>query len=295
VGAITQVPTAILPCVVAGAIVGSGANPSLNRLRLAVDVTNATQAAVGLGLALSSGGLSGFLSAACTKGLVGGLTVAMVSRGGASRMLAEKVLASHPESDSAPLGVARGILSGLKIGVLDGARVGWAQGRGYVAGIYDAAAGIRATAPSTPVASTPRGTVLATVNAPIGLAQCLIDALSSSRTWTPTAQVAATAALGAGVATAATMACIGGAVPAVIGGLTGATLGLGAAALSRPTEHVTAVRQMLDRVMSANPPLGDSVVERNRDFICAAIVGPVAAWRTSRAIAAPAVPGQSPC
>lgn len=293
-GAASKVPCAVLPCLVGGTMLGGRLGKTESRVALALDVTNAAQASIGLGVALSAGGgLSGFLHAFLTKGLIGGLTVAMVSREGSSamlaRQLAEAIDKAHPSDGGRVLGAIKGAAIGLKVAVVGGARVGYSEGRGYVCGIYEGlAAGQEVLRPSwseirnQPVRSVAAGamaTTLAVHTVPAGMVQGLSESMAGHHLWNSRLQFGIAAVEGGAVGLLAGYplgfaTCLGC-------GALGIGAGLAMARLAQPERQIKGVRDAVARITETSPRLGDSVTEKNRDFICGAFVGAAAGLRAS--------------
>lgn len=289
-GSMSKIPFAILPCLVGGAILSGRPSTSEKRVATALDITNATQASVSLGLALSAGGgFSGFMRALLTKGLVGGVTVAMVSRGGSSVQLTRHLVAELPHSDGGWKAAGKGAMLGAKIGLVAGAKVGWSEGRGYVCGIYDGIAGVRQliaeeakSGLARPGGHLARSVALGTVMAPVGLVAGFVDAMAGAPIWNTRLQAGASAAFAGAGGLLAGWYLGGDTLGAGIGALVGASLGLAAHAASGGQRQVAFVQDAVLRVAESNPKMDDSVAARNRDFFCGAVVGASAGFRGLR-------------
>ncbi len=288
-GAATKIPGAFLPCVVGGALKGADPSAPDKKIGLALDITNGLQASLGLGLALnSSGGMAGFVDAFLTKGLIGGVTVAMVSRGGSSEALAARLAAQLDPQKTGWAGAARGAATGVKVAVVDGARVGWREGQGYAAGILQAwdHAGAVLRGQYEKLESTPRkpslvgtavGIATGLLMVPPGLAQGLAEALGSPGHWSPrliaTVSTLGTAGIGAYLGS-----LVGGSVALGIGA--GAGLALGALVAYRGAARMSdRIRDQVSTVHQQAPDLGESIANKNRDFVGGGLVGGLAGFR----------------
>ncbi|MEW6282079.1 MAG: hypothetical protein AB1758_25970, partial [Candidatus Eremiobacterota bacterium] len=137
-GAASKVPFAILPCVVGGVLKASRPDLSEGRVGAVLDITNGVQSGFGLTTAIASGGVADFVSTLLTKGVLTGVTVTMVSRGGSSlelaRSLDRELKGRITPQTSLGGALWKGTTTGLKVALTDGARVGYSEGRGYALG-----------------------------------------------------------------------------------------------------------------------------------------------------------------
>lgn len=294
IGSVWKIPCAALPCLVGGTLLGARISSSPARIALAMDAANVLQSSVGLALALSVGGGPGaFAHAFVTKGLLGGLTVAMVCHEGSSDLLARELGQAiervHPADGGRFSGAVKGAAIGLKLAVVGGAKVGYGEGRGYVCGVYEGLGGgwpmldpswdeLRAQPLRTSV-TWAKAAAVAAQTVPAGLAQGLAESMTGRNLWTPNVQFASAALEGLVIGAIVGHCIAAGTVSTALGGTAGMGAGIALAALARPTRQIAAVRDAVHAVAQRSPKLGDLVAERNRDFVCGALVGAAAGLR----------------
>lgn len=288
-GAATKIPGALLPCLVGGALRGADKTASDKKIGLALDITNGVQASVGLAVALNSGGgVAGFVDAFLTKGLIGGVTVAMVSRGGSSEELARQLGAQLDPDKKGFAGALEGAGVGLKTALVGGAKVGWQEGRGYAHGIlqaWDHAGAIlkgkyeSLESPSrTPsLIGAAVGVATGVLMIPPGLAQGLAEALGSPGHWSPKL-IASVSCLGTAGIGAYIGSCCGGSTALLIGA--GAGLAVGALVAYRGAARMAdRIRDQVSTVHQNAPDLGESITNKNRDFVGGGLLGGMAGFR----------------
>ncbi len=288
-GAASKIPGAVLPCLVGGALRGADKTASDKKIGLALDITNGVQASVTLGLALNSGGgLGGFVDAFLTKGLIGGVTVAMVSRGGSSEELARQIGAQLDPSRSGFKGALEGAGVGLKTAVVGGWTVGWQEGRGYAHGIlqaWDHAGNIlkgkyeslESPSRKPSIIGAAVGVATGVLMIPPGLAQGLAEALGTPGHWSPKL-VATVACLGTAGMGAYLGSCCGGPAAILIGA--GAGLGVGALVAYRGAARIAErIREQVHTVHQEAPDLGQAITNKNRDFVGGGLLGGLAGFR----------------
>lgn len=288
-GGASKIPGAMLPCLVGGALRGADKSASDKKIGLALDITNGVQASIGLALALNSGGgMSGFVDAFLTKGVIGGVTVAMVSRGGSSEELARQIGGQLDPAKSGLSGALEGARVGLKTAVVGGWKVGWQEGKGYAHGIlqaWDHAGAIlkgryetlESPSRKPSLIGAAVGVATGVMMVPPGLAQGLAEALGSPGHWSPrliaTVACVGTAGLGAYLGS-----CCGGPTALLIGA--GAGLGLGALVAYRGAARMAErIREQVHTVHQQAPDLGQPIANKNRDFVGGGLLGGLAGFR----------------
>lgn len=288
-GAATKIPGAVLPCLVGGALRGADKSASDKKIGLALDITNGVQASLGLAVALNSGGgVAGFVDAFLTKGLIGGVTVAMVSRGGSSEELARQLGAQLSPDRSGLAGALEGAGVGLKTAVVGGWKVGWQEGRGYAHGIlqtWDHAGAIlrgkyeslESPSRQPSVVGAAVGVATGVLMIPPGLAQGLAEAMGTPGHWSPRL-IASISCLGTAGVGAYVGACCGGPTALLIGG--GAGLAVGALVAYRGAARMAdRIRDQVSTVHQNAPDLGESITNKNRDFVGGGLLGGLAGFR----------------
>lgn len=288
-GGASKIPGALLPCIVGGALRGADKSASDKKIGLALDITNGVQASVTLALALNSGGgMSGFVDALVKKGLIGGVTVAMVSRGGSSEELARQMGAQMDPGKNGFSGALQGAGVGIKTAVVGGWKVGWQEGRGYAHGIlqaWDHAGAILKgeyesldsprRKPSAIGAAV--GVATGVLMIPPGLAQGLAEALGSPGHWSPKL-IATVSCLGTAGVGAYLGSCCGGPTAILVGA--GAGLGIGALVAYRGAARMAErIREQVHTVHQNAPDLGESITNKNRDFVGGGLLGGLAGFR----------------
>lgn len=303
--AATKVPGAALPCLVAGAMRGVGGDSvEISRMGNAMDITNGCQSAVALTFALGGGASAGqFVSTLLTKGIAGGATVAMVSKGGSSlelaRQISEGIAAKEKPDTPVANRAVRGLWVGARTAVVGGAKVGYSEGVGLTAGLcegvqqtpavlrgafdpYPRNYGFRDANPAVRWGKTAMGFTAGVVGsalyAPVGLVQGMGEAMFPGLL-NPTRLKAVMAAEGAVFGAVAASVTGSELVGTLVGAGVGAGLCFALSHLGREGHQertLGRLRAATGGVHDLRTQLGDPIATNNRDYVSSGVVGMLA-------------------
>lgn len=270
VQAFTKVPASFLPCLVAGVAHGVSGGMDEKRLARLLDIASGVQVAVGLTLALGTQG--NMLQTFLTKGVLGGLGAYIVSRGGTNLKLAQDLAAHKPEGSLLERAF-QGASHGVRTAVVDGIAVGYSEGRGDAAGLWEGGQMLPAVLKE---GENPQGWGARLAGGATGallVPGAVVDGLSMAL---GQGKLASPWLLGA--SSVAVAACVG----ALVLGAPAAAVGAGVALLASLKGAKSAherVEASVEKLNQAGQDLGDPVANKHREFVGAMVVGGAAGAR----------------